>query len=156
MSKYPLVEMTAQPFAFVKRRTSMDEIPKAMEEGFTALMTALGTGGITPAGMPFCHYISWDEKSANFELGFPIAKKDVGAAREAGLEIGTTVGGRVMKALHIGPYDTLGQTYEKMMGEIEAEGLEGASDMWEAYFSPPETPPAKIRTEVYWPVKQAA
>lgn len=156
MSTYSLVEMIAQPFAYVSRRARMADIPKEMQEGFAALMGALGDVRVMPAGAAFCHYRKYDDRSATFDLGFPVRPEDVKAARRAGLNIGETVSGRVMKAIHIGPYETLNVTYEALLAEMKSRGLEGTKDMWEAYFSPRDTPAEEIRTEVYWPVKSAA
>jgi effector-binding domain-containing protein len=57
-----------------------------------------------------------------------------------------------MTAHHLGPYDTVAQTYGDMQAQMKVDGLEGSADMWEIYMSPPETPPDKIMTEVVWPV----
>ena len=156
MPKFPIVDMSPRPFAYVSRQAEMAEIPTVMQEGFGALMTAFGKAGASPAGMPYCHYTAYDDASATFDLGFPVAPGDVDAVRAAGLDIGETVSGQVMKGVHIGPYDTLNLTYEAMMAEMKALGLEGTVEMWEAYFSPAETPPDQTKTEVYWPVRAAA
>ncbi|MNL80251.1 Bacterial transcription activator, effector binding domain [compost metagenome] len=58
-----------------------------------------------------------------------------------------------MKAIHIGPYDTVVKTYDALTGAMKARGLTGAHDMWEVYYSPPDTPPEKLRTEIIWPVQ---
>ena len=56
----------------------------------------------------------------------------------------------------MGPYDSIVNTYNAMTEAMKAQGFVGARDMWEVYYSPPETPPEQIKTEVIWPVREAA
>jgi len=57
-----------------------------------------------------------------------------------------------MVGTHVGPYEDAPQTYDAMIVQMQAEGYTPAIDMWEGYESPPETPPAEIRTNIVWPV----
>ena len=61
-----------------------------------------------------------------------------------------------MTATHIGPYDTVSETYSTMDRAMQAQGLTGSKDMWERYLSPPDTPPEQTRTDVIWPLLTAA
>ena len=56
--------------------------------------------------------------------------------------------------MHVGPYDTLAETYEAVMGKMQAEGVTPGSSMWEYYLSDPaaEPDPAMWKTLVVWPV----
>lgn len=156
MPDFPIVTLKPEPFAYLTITTTMPEIPKAMGNAFDRLATLFAEAGATMAGMPLCHYIAYDEKTTTFQLGFPALPAQVEALRAVGLEIGETPAGRNMKAVHMGPYDTVVSTYDAMMAQMKAQKLEGARDMWEIYHSPPETPPKDIKTEVLWPVSQAA
>jgi effector-binding domain-containing protein len=62
--------------------------------------------------------------------------------------------GRVVTGTHIGPYETLGQTYEQLMAWMRAEGLTLAEGMWESYLSDPsvEPDPNTWRTLIVWPL----
>ncbi len=46
-----------------------------------------------------------------------------------------------MEALHIGPYDTLSQTYGELMQWARDQGLRPGSDMWEQYLTDPGVDP---------------
>jgi len=154
MPEFPVVELVPQPFAYITITAKMAEIPKAMGDGFGQLSMLFAQAKATMAGMPMCHYLDYDDKSATFQLGFPCRPDEVEALRDAGLSIGETPSGKNMKAVHMGPYDGLAATYAAMTEAMKAQGLSGTKDMWETYFSPPETPPAEIKTEVTWPVKE--
>lgn len=156
MPEFPVVTLTPQPFAYITVTTPMTGISNAMGEGFARLSRLFAQANATMAGAPMAHYLEYDEKSTTFQLGFPCRPEEAEALGAAGLSIGQTPSGESMKAVHVGPYDTIANTYNAMLEAMKAQGLTGARSMWETYFSPPETPPDKIRTEVTWPVKKAA
>lgn len=60
-------------------------------------------------------------------------------------------------AWHFGPYDKLGETHQRMMAYLEANGLERHSAPWDEYWTDPgmEADPSKWRTKVVWPVREA-
>lgn len=152
MSEFTVETAAPQPFAYLRRTSRIVDMPKTMGEGFASLESMLAAAKAVPAGMPLAHYLDYDETSTTFDLGFPVRAEDVQAVRAAGLEVGETASGRVMKGTHMGPYETANETYQAMMAEMKNKGLTAARDMWEVYFSPPETPPEQIRTDVIWPV----
>ncbi len=152
MTDFPVEEMKPTPRAYITRTSSMADIAKSMSEGFQTLGKLFAEAKVPMTGMPTAHYLDYDEKTTTFELGFPCRKEDADALRAVGLSVGTTAEGPSMHAIHIGPYDSVKSTYEAMIAEMTRLGLEPARDMWEVYYSPPETPPAEIRTDVIWPV----
>jgi effector-binding domain-containing protein len=156
MSQPVITTLTAAPFAYLVRTSKIADMPKTMGEGFAALFQLFAKAEARQAGMPMAHYLEYDEDSTTFELGFPVRPEDVEALRAAGLKIGETPSGENMKAVHIGPYDSIVKTYDVMTGAMEKQGLKGSRDMWEVYYSPPETPPEQIQTEVIWPLRRAA
>ena len=58
------------------------------------------------------------------------------------------------EAIHTGPYDTLGSTYDAIKKSMEADGASPADSMWEYYLTDPEQQPdpATWQTRVVWPV----
>ena len=152
MPEFPVVTLKPDPFAYITISTPMADIAQAMGQGFGQLDAAFSQAKARMAGPPMCHYVAYDEKSTTFQLGYPARPDEAEKLRAAGLEIGETPSGRNMKAVHMGPYDTVVTTYNAMTEAIKARGLTAAEDMWEAYYSPPDTPPQKIKTEVIWPV----
>jgi effector-binding domain-containing protein len=156
MSEPVVTTLEAAPFAYLDRTSKIADMPRTMGEGFAALFQLFAKAKARQAGMPMAHYLDYDGDSTSFQLGFPVRQEDVEALKAAGLEIGETPGGENMKAVHIGPYDSIVQTYDVMTAAMEKQGFEGSHDMWEVYYSPPETPPEQIQTEVIWPVRRTA
>jgi len=63
-------------------------------------------------------------------------------------------GGRAVSAIHVGPFDTLEQTYTELMAWMAEQRLQPAEHMWEIYLSDPATEPdpSTWRTQIVWPV----
>ena len=62
--------------------------------------------------------------------------------------------GSFVTLLHVGPYDTVASAYDTLTGWIADHDLAVAGAPREVYLSPPETPPAQIRTIIEFPVDQ--
>lgn len=155
MTEPVVVQLTPTPFACIRRKATLADMPTVMAEGFAALSQLFDKAHARMAGAPLAHYLDYDATSATFELGFPVDAEKLEDLRAAGLTIGQTPGGDIMTATHIGPYDTIVRTYDAMTMAMKQRGLSGSKDMWERYFSPPDTPPEQIRTDVLWPVSKA-
>lgn len=153
MPDFTIETRTATPFAYLERTARIVDMPKVMGEGFASLSALFAKAKAPMDGPPMAHYKSFDGSTTTFELGFPVRAEDTAALRAAGLSIGETPRGRVMQAIHVGPYDGVSKTYDAMLAAMKAKGTEAAPDMWERYFSPPGTPPEQIRTEVIWPLR---
>lgn len=152
MTPFPISDESPQHFAYVSRKARINEVPKVMAECFGVLSRAFTSAHADFAGAPLAHYVAYDADSATFDVGFPARPDQLEALRSAGLSIGQTASGKVMRARHVGSYDSLPKTYQAMQAQMKADGLEGNRDMWEAYMSPPETPSEQVTTDVIWPV----
>jgi effector-binding domain-containing protein len=66
----------------------------------------------------------------------------------------TLPGGRAVEAVHIGPYDTMGETYGQPEQWMVGQRLVPGKVVWESYLSDPEREPdpATWRTVVHWSV----
>lgn len=135
--------------AAVRLEMTPDQIPEAMGGAFGEVMAALGQAGVGIAGEPFARYLSFGPERIVAEAGFPVLRPAPTVGRVHPV---TLPGGVVASAIHVGPYDTLVETYAKMQGWFAATGRRPAETMWEVYLSPPEGDPATWRTEICWPV----
>jgi len=136
--------------AVVAVRSSLNDISDAMGEAFAKTYHALGQAGVEPAGPPFARYFSMDEP-IEFEAGVMVAAPFAGMAEVKPGQIG---GVKAAVGIHVGPYETLSQTYAAMMGWIEGLGRSVAGPMWETYLTDPtvEPDPQRWRTEIFIPV----
>jgi effector-binding domain-containing protein len=61
---------------------------------------------------------------------------------------------KAVVGMHMGPYDKIVDTYNKMMEWMKTNGYEPADYMWEEYLnSPDEVPVEKLMTRLVWPIK---
>ena len=133
--------------------TELDQIGPRMGAAFGTVAERLGRAGVAPAGPGIACYTRADD-------GFDVlAGFTVPAAFEpaAGLDRIDLGGCEVARTTHLGSYDTLPEAYDDLREQARAHGSRLVDDepMWEEYWSPPETPPDQIRTDVFWPVAHA-
>jgi effector-binding domain-containing protein len=86
----------------------------------------------------------------DIEVGFPVVYELTG---KSGVKAGLIPAGRYASALYVGPYDKMEPTYTALQKWVEGQGFETTGEAYEWYFSGPETPPQKARTEVWFPLK---
>jgi AraC family transcriptional regulator len=111
--------------------------------------------GISPASPPIVLYHAFDPKTGEFdaEPGFFVAAPVRGEGEITG---GETAGGEALITLHVGPYATLGETWEKVFAHAAAIRRPVSKSSWEVYLNTPgDVPPSDLRTEIYVPVDPA-
>lgn len=150
MAEFELLEVPESHVASVRRIVPMSELPGFFGEAFRAVAAAVQGGGGAVAGPPFGRYHGMPGDTVDVEAGFPVEGWD-GEAGE--VTAGTRPGGRAVVGLHVGPYETMEQTYAALREWCAAEGLTLAADMWEEYLTPPEGDPSTWETRIVWPLE---
>ncbi|GCB47540.1 hypothetical protein SNL152K_4845 [Streptomyces sp. NL15-2K] len=90
-------------------------------------------------------------ENLDLEVGFATDR----AVRPQGdVVAGSLPGGLVARLTHIGPYDALGASWERLHSWLRAQGLSAGENRWETYVTrpTPEMDPRELRTELNWPV----
>jgi effector-binding domain-containing protein len=146
-----LTQHREQDTFVVHDRVPMSEIKQFFDRALPTVMAALTAQGAHPVGPPFAKYYGMPTDTIEIDVGFPVAHR---ATAADGATPGTLPGGPVVRAVHVGSYDDLSQTYDDMYAWMKNEGLEPADAMWEVYLSDPsrQPDPATWRTEIWWPV----
>ena len=149
-------DMKPQPAAVVEYETPVEEMGQQMGAVFAEVMTAVQRAGAQPAGMPFSMYLDMTpDERGNWHVvsGIPVSRPFEGAGR---VKLGELPGGKVAVATHVGPYDRLHETYEKLDEWVREHKMKPAGPMWEIYMTDPmaEPDPAKWRTDIYYPVAE--
>ena len=62
-------------------------------------------------------------------------------------------GGAAIETVHIGPYETLGDTYRQLAGWMQQHARHPAELSWESYLTGPDDP-AGPETLVVWPIAE--
>jgi effector-binding domain-containing protein len=135
-------------------RVRLSGIGEAMSGAFGEVYRHIGARGVTPAGPPFVIYPEMPSQEEPFDIE---VCAPVPGPMEApvGWELSELPGSRVATLVHLGPYDTVGASYEALSTWIATQGLSPAGPPREIYLSPPETPPEKIQTVIEFPVEDA-
>lgn len=152
MPGYEIRSVPRQETAVIRLRCDVKDISTVMGDAFSKVFEAVTRSGGVPAGPVFSRYFEFSDEVVDFEAGIAVESPFRGDDGVKASEIG---GCEAAVAMHVGPYDTLAETYERLQAWIAEHGHQPASVMWEVYLTDPqqEPDPSKWRTEVYWPIE---
>ncbi|MCB5273782.1 hypothetical protein BJG92_01306 [Arthrobacter sp. SO5] len=146
-------QLHEQPTAVLRERVPMVGLREFFGRAYGAVMGAAQQQHVQLAGPPFAMYHGMPTDVVDVEAGFPVATP-FPEAGDGGVTAGSLPAGQAVEAMHIGPYESLPETYGAIMAKMQAEGLTPGDAMWEYYLSDParEPDPAAWKTLVVWPV----
>ena len=143
-----IIERKETPTLSVRCRTPVAELPNTMGRIYGEIAAHMGKSGI-----PFAMYYNMDMNDLDVEIGFPLAVPAAGAGRVAA---GKLPGGSFATAKHTGPYAAIEETYNALTAFVKGKGVQPETFMFEEYpNSPEDTPPEKLETAIYFPLKRA-
>lgn len=149
--KCEIKEMPAQSAVAIRKRTSLEDLPQTIGQGFGAVAQYLGEIGQQPAGAPYVAYYNMDMSDLDIEIGFPASKKLSGKGE---IKASRIPGGKTGTCLYTGPYQKMPPAYEALTRLIAEKGLEPTGVAYEVYYnSPMDTEPSKLQTLILFPLK---
>jgi effector-binding domain-containing protein len=154
MIEVDLKTVESETVAYLGMEGSYAQIPEAMGR----LYGWVAQHGLQPMGMPGAVYLTAPdevpESEALWELQAALAGSPSPAPPdESGCGVRLNPALTVAFAMHRGPYETVGATYEQLAHWIVAEGYQMAGPPQELYLSDPnEVPPEEYLTEIRFPV----
>jgi len=130
-------------------------ISEAMGRAYFRILNFIDKHGLANAGAPLSITRSFSGSNLLFDAAIPVqGVTDTTPRGEAGVKIGTTHAGTVIRAKHLGSYRSLGQTHQKIAAYLAALGIERDGVAWESYVSDPtKVPEAEMLTYVFYPIK---
>ncbi len=131
----------------------IESIGPTLAQAFGEVYAAIGAAGAEAAGPPFVIYHSMPVpgEPLDIEICAPVGRPLEAPAPWRFVEL---PGGAFASRMHVGPYETVGSTYDLLSAWISEHGLEVAGPPREAYLSPPSTPPEQTQTIVEFPVSR--
>lgn len=144
-------ETKEQKTVAIRTTTSITELPEAIGAAYGELLGFLQQRGLAMNGYPFVLYHNSDMEALDVEAGFPVDRVVSG---EGHVQPGVIPGGKVLSAIHTGPYTTLEKTYTPVMEHIKKKDLKVTEWMYERYLNSPEdTPEDQLQTEICFPLE---
>lgn len=148
-----IIDRKETPTLSVRYRTPLTELSQTMGTIYGEIASFMGARGIPFSGPPFAMYHNMDMNDLDVEIGFPLTTATAGKGRIAA---GRLPGGAFATAKHTGPYSAIEETYNELMAYVKGKSRELENFMFEEYLNSPEnTPPEKLETMIYFPLKRA-
>lgn len=143
-----LVTVAEEPTAVIHHTgVTVADLPALFDAGFSALAVS----GAALSGPPFAIYRGDPMAVFDMEIGFPVAiPLEAAVPGAVTVEPGVLPSGPALTLTHLGPYDTLGESWGRLAAEAAARGFVPAL-FFELYISDPtpETDPATLRTDLF-------
>ncbi len=132
-----------------------DEISTALGAAYGRVAMFITANQLQIDGQPIAIANFWDDRGYGFDAGIPVSGTPArGAGPESPVRMGETYGGRVVRAVHVGPYVGLVETYRIVEAFMTAHKLEPNGRSWNVFVSDPgDTSEEDLITEIYQPVK---
>lgn len=129
-------------------------ISEAMGDAYFKILSFIDENNLAEAGAPMSIMRSYSGSALLFDSAIPIrGSNDTTPRNSAGVRIGRTFAGAVIRVRHVGSYRSLATTHRKISAYLAALGLERAGDAWESYVSDPtKVPESGLLTYVYYPI----
>ena len=127
------------------------EMGATLQTAFGEVYGALGARGVATEGPPFViyHQRPVEDEPFDIEICAPVARR---TDPPAGWRMQELPAGSFASLEHVGPYDTIGEAYERLLAWVSEHGSTVSGPPREAYLSGPGTEPERIRTIVELPI----
>jgi effector-binding domain-containing protein len=129
----------------------------AMGKAYFQILNFIDEIGLSEAGAPMSIMRSFSGSELLFDAAIPVRGAIPEPAQDgAGVRIGKSYAGTVIRVKHVGSYRALAETHRKIAAYLAALGIVRDGAAWESYVSDPtKVAEADLLTYVYYPVLRA-
>ncbi len=147
------VTLTPRTIIFLKGNSTWDKALETLQDAFKSVYALLDKQGIAKAGPAMTVYTQADDTGFTFQAAVPIAESPKDPPK-GDIAVGQSPGGKALKFIHRGSYDSMDNTYEAITNYLDEKRLEAADAFIEEYETDPVTTPEdKFVVTVYVPLK---
>ena len=144
-----VVEFGGATTAVIHAVVAMDGLVAFFDRSFSSLATVVAERGVAITGPAFALYHGPPTDKVDLEVGFTTDR----AVESTGDVVpGTLPAGRVARLVHLGSYDRLVASWERLGAWMGEHGLTPGPVLWEVYVTEPspDMDPADLRSELNW------
>ena len=147
------VALTPKTIIFMKGNSTWDKALDNLQDAFKSVYALIERQGLSKAGPAMTIYTQADDTGFSYQAAVPIATAPKDAPK-GDIAVGQSPGGKALKFLHRGSYDSMDNTYEAITNYLDEKRLEAADSFIEEYETDPVTTPEdKFVVTVYVPLK---
>ena len=146
-------DVPRQTVAVVRRTVPADGLGGFFDSVLGVVAAGVQQAGGSLAGAPFAWYRGTTGATVDVAAGFPMIGLRPGSL-EGDVEVVERPGGLAAIAEHIGPYETIGDTYRMLGVWLNDRQLDPSGEKWEEYLTDPQAQldPAEWETRIVWPL----
>jgi effector-binding domain-containing protein len=148
------VELIPAPVLLVSEKSSVNSnaIADAYMDGFARIAKFMAKNKLHQAGAPLGIDAKMTSSTYEFDAGIPVNRAD--AAGADGIRVAQSYAGKALKTIHVGSYDGLPKTNEKLLAYIAVHGYSQNAAIFSSFVDDPgQIPIDTLRTEVYAPIE---
>ena len=134
------VTLTEKTIIYMNGNATWDSAFETLIDAFKQLNTVIERQGLKPNGPAMTIYTSTDDTGFSFQAAIPLAEEPPNPPR-GDIAIGKSPGGRALKFVHRGSYDSMDTTYEAITNHLDEKRLEAKDLFIEEYATDPVTTP---------------
>ena len=149
------VEVTLAPktIIFMKGNSTWDKALDNLQDAFKSVYALIERQGLAKAGPAMTIYTQADDTGFSYQAAVPIATAPKDAPK-GDIAVGQSPGGKALKFIHRGSYDSMDNTYEAITNHLDDKKLEAKDTFIEEYITDPlKTAEDKLVINVYVPLK---
>ena len=151
MAGYEIVEQVGTPTIGIRRTIPVDQMQEFFSDSYGRLFEEIGSSNLVVTGAPYGRYRGIPSDTYDVEAGVPIAEPTTSHDEFVAGQLPEV---EAVEFIHVGPYDTLRQSYDAIGTWMSEQDIIPGAEMWEMYLSDPmeEPDPSKWETKIVWPV----
>jgi effector-binding domain-containing protein len=132
------ITLTAKTIVFKKGAATWDTAFETLVAAFKSVADYLKREGLSPAGPQMVIYTSTEDTGFQFQAAVPVAEGPKNPPT-GDFGVGKSPGGKALKFVHNGSYDSMDTTYELITNHLDDKKLEAKELFIEEYVTDPVT-----------------